>query len=128
MLGPFNIIFYFLSKYTLWVLKRQNRLSETFLKVHRAPYFCRQQEIYSLVLSTSTVESRRFEVIGTIDFTSKYRNFELQGGRHKNIYPPSSPPPQKKKKRFSPIKQKVCVRKTNVSGRRFFYEHKTTKT
>ena len=35
----------------------------------------------------NTVGSRKFEVLGTRDFISKYRKFELLGGRNKSIQP-----------------------------------------
>ena len=53
------------------------------------------------------------EVLGTRDFISKYRKFELLGGRHKYVYITL------KNDYFQgvfPIKHMFCVRKRNVSG------------
>ena len=72
----------------------------------------------------NTIESRQFGVLGTRDVISKYRKFELWGGgRHKNISPPHKKGDYYQF--FYSIKHMFCVRKRNVSGRRFFYEHKT---
>ena len=49
---------------------------------------------------TYTVESRKFKVLGTRDFNSKYRFFELKGCRLKTINTLSG---------FSPIKRVLCV-------------------
>ena len=67
----------------------------------------------------NTVESRKFEVLGTRGFISKYRKFELKGGRHKIFII------LKKITIFIAIKCKFWARKRNVSMRRFFYAPKT---
>ena len=47
---------------------------------------CKQLKITKFsCLKYDKVESRKFEVLGTTDFMSKYRKFQLLGGRHKNI-------------------------------------------